>query len=85
MPYDPKAVVSNVAGSVARFDACFRRYVRVTGLPLAEAVKAAGWNQCVSLGIPDRGRIEAGFVADLVVLDGDLHPVATYVNGASCR
>ena len=85
VPYDPKAVVSNVAGSVARFDACFRRYVRVTGLPLAEAVKATGWNQCVSLGIPDRGKIEPGFMADLVVLDGDLHPVATYVNGASCR
>ncbi len=81
VPYDPKAVVSNVAGSVARFDACFRRYARVTGLPLSEAVKAAGWNQCMSLGIPDRGEIETGFVADLVVLDADLHPVATYVNG----
>ena len=83
VPYDPKAVVSNVAGSVARFDACFRRYVRVTGLPLGEAIKAAGWNQCTSLGIPDRGKVEPGFVADLVVLDADLHPVATYVNGYS--
>jgi len=83
VPYDPNAVVSNVAGSVARFDACFRRYVRVTGLPLSEAIKAAGWNQCTSLGIPDRGKIESGFVADLVVLDADLHPVATYVNGYS--
>ena len=81
VPYDPNAVVSNVAGSVALFDACFRRYARVTGLPLSEAVKAAGWNQCMSLGIPDRGEIETGFVADLVVLDADLHPVATYVNG----
>jgi len=83
VPYDPNAVVSNVAGSVARFDACFRRYVRVTGLPLSEAIKATGWNQCTSLGIPDRGKIESGFVADLVVLDADLHPVATYVNGYS--
>ena len=81
VPYDPKAVVSNVAGSVARFDACFRRYVRVTGLPLAEAIKAAGWNQCQSLGLPDRGKVGAGFVADLVVLDADLRPVAAYVNG----
>ncbi len=85
VPYDPKAVVSNVAGSVARFDACFRRYVRVTGLPLREAIKAAGWNQCVSLGIPDRGKVEPGFVADLVVLDADLRPVATYVNGVTPR
>ena len=81
VPYDPKAVVSNVAGSVARFDACFRRFVRVTGLPLSEAIKAAGWNQCLSLGIPDRGKVEPGFVADLVVLNADLQPVVTYVNG----
>ena len=81
VPYDPKAVVSNVAGSVARFDTCFRRFVRVTGLPLSEAIKAAGWNQCASLGIPDRGKIAPGFVADLVALDADLRPVATYVNG----
>jgi N-acetylglucosamine-6-phosphate deacetylase len=70
-----------VAGSVARFDACFRRYARVTGLPLAEAIKATGWNQCLSLGIPGRGKVEPGFVADLVVLTADLQPVTTYVNG----
>ena len=81
VPYDPKAVVSNVAGSVARFDACFRRYARVTGLPLAEAIKATGWNQCLSLGIPGRGKVEPGFVADLVVLDSDLRSAAAYVNG----
>ena len=81
VPYDPKAVVSNVAGSVARCDTCFRRFVRGTGLPLSEAIKAAGWNQCASLGIPDRGKIAPGFVADLVALDADLRPVATYVNG----
>ena len=45
VPYDPKSVVSNVAGSVALFCDCFRRYVRVTGLPLEEAIKAAGYNQ----------------------------------------
>ena len=55
--------------------------MRVTGLPLSEAIKAAGWNQCLSLGIPDRGKVEPGFVADLVVLNADLQPVVTYVNG----
>ena len=43
VPYDPKAVVSNVAGSVALFPDCFRRFARVSGLPLEEAVKAAGY------------------------------------------
>ena len=81
VPYDPKSVVSNVAGSVALFCDCFRRYVRVTGWPLHEAVKAAGYNQLRSLGIADRGEIVPGQVADLVLLDGDLRPKITVVSG----
>ena len=81
VPYDPKAVVSNVAGSVALYPQCFRRYVAATGLPLEEAVKATSYNQCVSLGIPDRGEIAAGKIADIVLADANLHPVMTFVNG----
>jgi N-acetylglucosamine-6-phosphate deacetylase len=81
VPYDPKAVVSNVAGSVALFCDCFRRFVRVTGWPLEEAVKAAGYNQCRSLGIMDRGEIAPRQIADLVLLDEYLVPRQTIVNG----
>ena len=81
VPYDPNAVVSNVAGSVALFDDCFRRFVRVTGWPLEEAVKAAGYNQLRSLGIADRGEIALGQIADLVLVDGSLTPQATFVRG----
>jgi len=81
VPYDPKATVSNVAGSVALFPECFRRFVRVTGWPLADCVKAASFNACRSLGIANRGRIERGYAADLVLVDKDLQPVATIVNG----
>ena len=81
VPYDPKAVVSNVAGSVALFPDCFRRFVRVTGWPLHEAVKAAGYNQLRSLGIADRGEISVGQAADLVLVDETLAPGATIVGG----
>ena len=81
VPYDPKAVVSNVAGSVALYPQCFKRYVRATGLPLEEAVKATSYNQCVSLGIPDRGEIAVGRIADLVLVDAELNPRTTIVNG----
>ena len=81
VPYDPKAVVSNVAGSVALYPQCFKRYVKATGLPLEEAVKATSYNQCVSLGIPDRGEIAPGKIADLVLVDKDLNPRMTIVNG----
>ena len=81
VPYDPKSVVSNVAGSVALFCDCFRRFVRVTGWPLEEAVKAAGCNQCRSLGIADRGEIAVGQIADLVLTDGNFVPRRTIVGG----
>ena len=85
VPYDPKAVVSNVAGSVALFPDCFRRFVRVAGLPLEEAVKAAGYNQLRSLGISDRGEIAPGQVADLVLVDAELVPQMTIVGGEKTR
>ena len=81
VPYDPKAVVSNVAGSVALFPDCFRRWVRLCGFPLHEAIKAAGYNQLRSLGIVDRGEIAVGQVADLVLLDDSLAPRMTMVGG----
>ena len=81
VPFDPKAVVSNVAGSVALFPDCFRRWVRLCGFPLHEAVKAAGWNQLRSLGVRDRGDIAPGQRADLLLLDSDYTPVTTLFGG----
>jgi N-acetylglucosamine-6-phosphate deacetylase len=81
VPYDPKAIVSNVAGSVALYPDCFRRFARVTGWPLEEAVKAAGYNQLRSLGIRDRGEIAPGQIADLVLVDADLNPRLAVVGG----
>ena len=81
VPYDPSSVVSNVAGSVALFPDCFRRFMRVTGWPLEEAVKAASFNQCVSLGLVDRGELAVGKIADVTLLDDDLMPRATIVCG----
>ena len=81
VPYDPKAVVSNVAGSVALYPQCFKRYVAASGLPFEEAVKAAGYNQLRSLGIADRGEIAPGKIADLVLVDENLDPVKTIVGG----
>ena len=81
VPYDPNAIVSNVAGSVALFPDCFRRLVRVTGWPLHEAVKAAGYNQLRSLGIANRGEIAAGQIADIVLVDDSLTPQMTIIGG----
>ena len=88
VPYDPKAVVSNVAGSVALYPQCVKRWIRASGLPLEESVKALGFNQLRSLGIADRGDIKVGQAADLVLVDSDFEPQVTIVNGEiawTCR
>ena len=90
VPYDPNAVVSNVAGSVALFPECLRRWVRLCGFPLHEAIKAAGFNQLRSLGITDRGEIAPRQIADLVLVDADLSLRMTILDGVdqtapSCR
>ena len=46
-----------------------------------EAVKATSFNQCASLGIPDRGELAQGKIADIALLDADLAPRATIVDG----
>lgn len=76
-----KADASTVAGSVALYPTCARRYARASGLPLEEAVKAFGFNQLRSLGISDRGEIRVGQVADLVLADEDFSPRATIIGG----
>ena len=44
------------------------------GLSSAEALAAATSIPATSFGIEDRGRIESGRIADLVLVDGDLEP-----------
>ena len=60
-----------LAGSTIALDAAVRNLVR-EGLPLPRAVAAASANPAALLGADDRGRLEAGRLAHLVVLDDEL-------------
>ncbi len=55
--------------------------MRLTGLPLSEAVRCTSLNQAESLGLGKRGRIENNWIADIVLLDGNLDVRMTLVNG----
>jgi N-acetylglucosamine-6-phosphate deacetylase len=57
-----------LAGSVIALDRAVQNVVG-SGLPLPYAVAAASANPAALLGLTDRGRIAAGYVADLVELD----------------
>jgi N-acetylglucosamine-6-phosphate deacetylase len=81
---DGKAVLKEggaLAGSALRYNEGVRNVAEITGLPLHQIVKATSWNQAQSLGLGGFGKIEAGFFADLVILNNDFSVWKTYVGG----
>ncbi|MEL6983945.1 MAG: amidohydrolase family protein [Actinomycetota bacterium] len=71
-----------LAGSDLTLDRAMRNLIDQTGCSLGVAVGAASSNPARVLGEDDRGRLEPGAVADVVVLDpSDLRVVATFCRG----
>lgn len=70
-----------IAGAYALLDEGLRNLVSRVGLPLEEALIPATAAAAASVGLDAKGRICEGFDADIVLLDGDLKPVTTLVNG----
>ncbi|HYG88066.1 MAG TPA: N-acetylglucosamine-6-phosphate deacetylase [Azospirillum sp.] len=71
-----------LAGSALDMATAVRNCVRRIGIPLEEALRMASTYPAEFLGVDDRrGRIAPGMAADLVHLDGDLTPRATWVGG----
>jgi N-acetylglucosamine-6-phosphate deacetylase len=71
-----------LAGSTLKLNDALKNAWEVTGLPLGELVKATSWNQARELGIDNLGRIEPGFIADIVILDEETFaPVAVFIDG----
>ncbi|RKP58808.1 N-acetylglucosamine-6-phosphate deacetylase [Pararobbsia silviterrae] len=69
-----------LAGSTLTMDKALRNLVSL-GLPLADVSNYVSRHAADYLGLSDRGRIEVGAWADLVVLDRALALQATYVEG----
>lgn len=70
-----------LAGSALRFNHGLRHVAEITGLPLDQIVKTTSWNQAKSLGLEGFGKIEAGYHADLVLLNEDFSVHQTLVAG----
>jgi len=70
-----------LAGSVLRFDDAVRNLMAFTGCDLAEASLAASATPARLAQRPDIGRLAAGCLADLVLLDENHHVAATVVHG----
>lgn len=69
-----------LADSTLTMDQALRNLVSI-GLPIADVSARLSRYAADYLGLVDRGRIERGAWADLVVIDRELTLVATYVEG----
>ena len=76
-----RLTTGQVAGSTLRYFNGLKRLVRLTGLPLSEAVRATSLNQAESLNLGKRGKLEPGYIADIVLLDENLDVRMTIVDG----
>lgn len=63
----------SLAGSTLTMDTAVRRTVRDARRPLVDAVRAATSTPARALGLADRGALEVGMRADIVMLDEDLN------------
>lgn len=69
-----------LAGSTLTMDQALRNLVSI-GLDLADASRRVSTHAADYLGMRERGRLQVGAYADLVVLDRALNLVAVYVEG----
>ncbi len=73
-----------LAGSTLLINTALKNVYEITGLPLSEVVKSATSTPAASLGMDDIGKLEAGMLADMVILDKNFKVLQTFVNG-ECR
>ena len=62
-----------------------RLMVEQVGISVGEAALTAATNPAALLGLGDRGQIEAGRRADLIVLDRELKLKAVFIGGRELR
>lgn len=70
-----------IAGSTLTFNTAVKNFKVFTGCTFKELARVSSYNALNNVGINNRGRIEAGFTADLVVLDKNLTVKKTIIGG----
>ena len=70
-----------LAGSALLYSEGLKIAAQISGLPLHQIVKATSWNQAQSLGLEGFGKLEAGYHADIVLLNENFSVWQTFVAG----
>lgn len=71
----------NLAGSVLRFDDAFLNMMKFTDCSVAEAVKMSSTNAAQEFNLEGKGQLEAGFDADMLIMDETYHIEQTILGG----
>lgn len=69
------------AGSVASCDRLVRNMINLAQVPMADAVMMASQTSAEILKIENKGKIRAGYDADVVIFDKDINIYVTIVGG----
>ncbi len=75
------ASTGGLAGSVLTLDRAIRNMVNVADCKLEDALIMASTTPAETIGIKNKGKLQAGFDADIVILDGDLAVSKTIIGG----
>ncbi|CAL8265785.1 unnamed protein product [Gadus morhua 'NCC'] len=76
------AGTTTLSGSIATMDMCVRHFQQASGCSVPEALEAASLHPAQLLGIShQKGSLEYGCDADLVLMDDQMVLEATYISG----
>ncbi len=70
-----------LCGSGLRYNIGLKNVLEITGLPLEELVRTTSLNQALALQLDNVGRLEPGYLADIVILDSDFQVKQLLVDG----
>ena len=70
-----------IAGSVLVLNKALYNFRKHTGMKDYEVISLASYNPARLIGEKDRGSLENGKRADVVIFDNDFNVVSTYVGG----
>ncbi len=70
-----------LAGSTLLISTALKNIYEITGLPLSEVIKSATSTPAASIGLSGVGKLQAGFAADVVILNKDFVVQTAMVDG----
>jgi len=77
----PEAEKETLAGSMATMNGDVRNMVKLVGVTLQDAIKMATINPAREFGFDNKGRLERGKDADVILIDEDANIYMTIVDG----